>query len=230
MSETQLAVMPTNPIELLSRALDKGVDADQLKAFVDLKREWEAGEARKAFFEAVARFKADPPKVLKDMENKQYGSRYASKGNLVNTVNAELSKHGLTANWSFEQRDTTIAVTCKLSHAFGHSESVTLAGPPDTSGSKNPLQQIKSTVTYLEIATFEAVTGVAASNDGDDDGGKSAERITDEQAANLTALLDETKANKKKFLEFVKVETLADIRAVDYPKAVKALEQKRKTA
>src|SRR3990167_9734356 len=190
--------VPSNPMELLSRALDKGVDADQLKAFMDLKKEWEENEARKAFFEAVAKFKANPPKIIKDMTNSQYGSKYPSKGNLVNTVNAALSQHGLTANWSFNQGDTTIAVTCKLSHAFGHSESVMLSGPPDTSGSKNPLQQIKSTVTYLEIATFEAVTGVAASNDGDDDGG-SAEVITDTQVADLTALLEETKSDRTKF-------------------------------
>ena len=218
MSNTEL--MPSNPIELLARALDKGVDADQLRQFMDLKKEYEAGEARKAFFDAVAKFKSNPIKIIKDKTNTQYDSKYASKGNLVNTVNAELSKCGLTANWSFDQKDTTISVTCKLSHAFGHSESVTLSGPPDTSGSKNPLQQIKSTVTYLEIATYEAVTGVAASDAGDDDGGLGKKLITEQQAADLTALMDEWVTNKPKFMAWLGVEQISDLPAEKYARAV----------
>ena len=52
---------------------------------------------------------------------------------------------------------------------MGHSEETTLKAPPDTSGSKNSIQAIGSTVTYLERYTLLAATGMAAAgmdNDG----------------------------------------------------------------
>ncbi len=104
------------------------------------------------------------------MLNKQYGSWYTSLGNLVNTVNAALGEHGLSASWEIEQGEL-IAVTCVLEHLQGHSRRVRIEGPPDTSGSKNTLQQIRSTLTYLKGATFEAVTGIASrAGNLDDDG------------------------------------------------------------
>jgi ERF superfamily len=60
-------------------------------------------------------------------------------------------------------------VTCILTHQMGHSEETTLAGAPDNSGSKNSIQAIGSTVTYLERYTLLAATGLAAAN-GDNDG------------------------------------------------------------
>ena len=221
----------SDPIQLLARAVEKGGDVEQLRELMALKKEYEADIARKAFFKAVKEFKSVPITILKDMVNKQYDSRYTSKGNLVNTVNAELSKHGLTANWGIAQKESTISVTCNLSHEMGHTEGVTLSGPPDTSGSKNPLQQIKSTLTYLEIATFEAVVGVAPSNIGNDDGnGAAAKLITEAQAADLTALMDECVKNKAKFLEWLQVEKIADLPADKYARAVAECEKKRKAA
>lgn len=165
-----LAPREPTPADMLSQALAGGADLAVIERFMDLKDRWEKSEAEKAFNEAVAAFKADPPKVIKDMENKQYGSRYTSLANLVNTVNTAMSRFGLTARWDISQTQQ-IAVTCVLSHVRGHKERVTLAGPIDTSGSKNALQQIKSTITYLKGATFEAVTGVAsAAGNLDDDG------------------------------------------------------------
>lgn len=162
------------PLQLLDKAMNKGVDTEQLRQFMDLQERWEKNEARKAYNEAIAAFKQNPPVVIKDRLNKQYGSNYASLANLVNTVNEALSSHGLNARWEYEQDNDLVHVICILSHYLGHSEKVTLSGPPDESGAKNRLQQIKSTTTYLKVATFEAVTGIASADANSDDDGNSA--------------------------------------------------------
>lgn len=144
-------------------------DVDKLQKLFEVKKEWEANEARKAFNVAVAEFKKECPVVIKDLTNSQFDSKYVSKGNLVNTINPVLGKFGLRTNWDIDQT-SGIKVTCTLTHAFGHSESVSMTAPEDKSGSKNPIQQIKSTKTYLEIATYESITGVTAGGGGDDDG------------------------------------------------------------
>jgi hypothetical protein len=162
------------PAHMLAIAVDRNADLDRIQQLMVLKSQWEADEARKSFNAALAAFKADPPKVVKDLTNSQYGSKYVSLGNLVNTVNAALGTQGLSASWTFKQSDKTIEVTCLLEHIDGHTRSVSLAAPPDTAGSKNQLQQIKSTITYLEGATFQAVTGIVSQNATLDDDGKAA--------------------------------------------------------
>lgn len=226
---TQTPVAIT-PMEMLNSAIARGDSLDKLERLMDLSDRWEKAQAKKAFIEAKAAFKASAPVITKDKTNNQYNSRYASIGSVVNAVNEALSKHGLDADWQFDQSNG-IRVTCILTHVAGHSESVSLVGTPDTSGAKNPLQQIKSTLTYLKLATFEAVTGIATREGNlDDDGNASgvASFISDEQVEELTALITETKTDIAKFLEIGKVESLSDITTADFGKAKALLLSKKK--
>lgn len=206
------------PMEMLNAAIERGDSLDKLERLMDLNDRWEKAQAKKAFIEAKAAFKAAAPTIIRDKENKQYKSTYASIGNVVNTVNAALSKYGLDADWDYDQANG-IKVTCKLTHMMGHSESVSLSGPPDTSGAKNPLQQIKSTLTYLRLATFEAVTGIATKEgNADDDGNASgAAALTDTQIQTLFDLITETNSNIDQFLIAAKVPAFeeSDERSVD---------------
>lgn len=186
------------PMQMLQAAVEQGKDLDYLKQLMDLEDRWRAAKAKRAYITAFATFKKNMPDVVKDMLNKQYGSDYSSLANLVNTTNRVLGEYGLNARWDPDQ-SVGIKVTCILSHIDGHSEQVSLSGPPDNSGQKNPLQQIKSTLTYLQGATFQAITGVVArSASADDDGngaGKKPEATEPEGyenwRADMTALADE---------------------------------------
>ena len=227
-----LPMVPT-PNEIMMEAIrnKSGKETlDFLKEMFELEKQRDAAEAKKAYYRAKSAFKADAPVVLKDMHNKQYNSKYASENALLNTINPVLSKYGLEACFDFPKVETGMAVTCILSHELGHSESVTLSGPLDTSGSKNPLQQVKSTVTYLRKATFEAIIGIASSDSVDDDGNSSQETelITDLQFENLQALISEVGANEDAFCKYMKVKSLSMMPQKWYERAVTELERKRK--
>lgn len=188
------------PMHMLQMAVEKGADLEYLQKLMDLQERWEANQARKSFNAALAAFKKNPPVVVKDMLNKQYGSTYSSLGNLVNVVNAALGEHGLSASWDVQSGDV-IKVTCILEHIDGHQKRVTIEGPRDVSGSKNTLQQIRSTLTYLKGDTFEAVTGIASKVGNVDDDGKGAGKGEkppegyEEWKADMTALADEGSAH-----------------------------------
>jgi hypothetical protein len=167
------ALAESEPMKLVRMAVAQGWDLDRLQRVMDLERQWRADMAKRAYITAFAMFKKNAPDVVKDMLNKQYNSNYSSLANLVNTVNKSLGEYDLNARWKITQGEI-ITVTCVMTHAEGHSEEVTLAGPLDASGQKNSLQQIKSTLTYLEGATFQAVTGVVARQASTDDDGKGA--------------------------------------------------------
>jgi hypothetical protein len=157
---------------LLQAAMSGQFTPEVLSQYLEVQKAYEANEAKKAYHQAVANFKRNPPVVIKDKKNSQFNnSAYVSRSGLVNTVNPALSEHGLSAHWEPDQsQNGLLSITCVLTHELGHSESATMSAPPDKSGSKNPIQELKSTKTYLEIATYEAVTGVAASDHGEDDG------------------------------------------------------------
>lgn len=71
-------------------------------------------------------------------------------------------------------------VTCYLTHRLGHTETVTLGGPPDSSGSKNPLQEMKSSSTFLMRTALLAITGTA--EEGADNDGRGARGYDDDRA------------------------------------------------
>lgn len=217
------------PAQMLQEAVLRGSDIAILERLMGLQERWEAAEAKKAFFRAKAAFQAEAAPIIKDRENKQYGSMYASIGNIVNTTNPILGKHGLSPSWEYEQTDKSVKVTCTLTHEDGHSDSVSLSGSPDASGSKNPIQQIKSATTYLRAATFEAVTGIASSFD-DDDGNASCkvtETINESQFNELCELADSTNASKAKFCAHFKIDHVGALPAKDFERAKRMLLAKR---
>lgn len=187
----------TTPDDLLSLALSQGADLDRLERLMNLKREYEKDEARKAFAVAMAAFKAEQITIQKDKLVDHRGGRYhhATLGNVVAIVSEALGRHGLYHAWAIKQEPDGVHVKCTLTHQLGHSESVAMWGPPDNSGSKNLIQQIASTVTYLERYTLMAITGVAAS-DQDDDAGTTAGPTDLLAVIQAATTLDELKALK----------------------------------
>lgn len=200
MPDTQLALAEPNgrelveykqptPMDLIQMAVQQGADVDKLEKLMDLKLRWEANEARKAFEDAFTAFKAEIIPLVKDKDNNQYKSKYISLANLVNTVTPFLSKHRLTMRWDIDQTHG-IKVTCIVTHA-GHSTSASMSCPPDTSGAKNAIQQIKSAITYAKACTFESVCGLASTDANVEDDGNGSERLGERSVEEyLTSIRD----------------------------------------
>ena len=175
--ETQLAtvqelpVQTVTPMMMLQTAVSKGTDLEQLQKLMDLQDRWEKNEARKAFVVALNSFKANPPDIFKNKAVK-YGNtayKHATLDNVSMSIGEALAGHGISHRWDVEQlADGVIKVTCILTHAMGHSEKVPMQALADNSGSKNNIQAIGSTVTYLQRYTLLAATGMAAQEQDDD--------------------------------------------------------------
>lgn len=190
------------PMQMLQVAVERGDDMEKLRQLMDLQERWEANQARKSFVAAVAAFKAEPMKILKSKQvNIPGGAKFAhaTLADVVDGVVASLSKHGLSHKWELQQEGDRITVTCVLTHQAGHSERTTLSGLPDDSGKKNGIQQIASTVTYLQRYTLMAACGLSA-KDMDDDGRSAGKPEAQKEQApegydnwrtDMTALADE---------------------------------------
>lgn len=183
------------PMTMLQMAVQQGADLDKLQKLMDLQERWEKNEARKAFTEALGAFKANPPELTK---NKQVGFdtskgrteyRHATLDEVSLKIGQALSTHGLSHRWDVKQTDGRVVVTCFITHRMGHSESVTMEGSPDTSGTKNSIQAIASTVTYLQRYTLLSATGMAV-KDQDDDGRGGARGMPDQMYTDFVSAID----------------------------------------
>ena len=164
------------PLNILSAALERGLPVEQLAQLLALQERWEASEARRAFFAALAAFSSECPAVMPkdatvDFTNKD-GRRthykHASFGAILQTVRPILSRHGLSLSFSVSQ-EHGVTVTTRLAHVAGHVETVTISAPADVSGNKNPIQAIESTVTYVSRYGTVAILGLTSGEDSDDD-------------------------------------------------------------
>lgn len=223
MSENNLEVIDKSPGAMIALAVNGGADLDKIEKLMLLQERWEANEAKKAYVVAMAAFKANPPRIEKT-KAVSFGTTSYSHAVLADAaaiINAALSKHDLSAGWKTTQEGQAITVTCTITHALGHSESTSLTAAPDTSGAKNSIQAIGSTVSYLERYTLFSLTGLA-SHDMDDDGKKGEARyITQEQSNELHAMIVDNinEAYVATFCKFCKVDTLDDILAANFGKA-----------
>lgn len=225
--ETALAVRDTRPPALIAQAIDGGATPETIAQLLELQLRWEANEARKAYHHAMSAFKASAPRIVKDKTVSYSGTSYkhATLANVTNTINQALARHGLTAQWHTENVDGMIAVTCTITHELGHSESTSLSGRPDDSGKKNAIQQVGSTVTYLQRYTLLALTGLAT-QDSDDDAG--AGPLTDEEFSGYMDEIQRLQMNEPKLLRYLGLDTLADLSRSDVPKLKSAFTAQRR--
>jgi len=235
--------VPQEPIkDIVLVALQKSYSPELIEKLMELAERAEKNQARRDFFEAVAKFKAEAPPVKKDKYNNWFGSWYTSLGNLLDTYNPTLGKYGLSLSFPTpEQTDATMTVECRLSHRGGHSDSMKMKAPVDKAAigkesgkkSRNAIQDIKSTYTYLRSATCEGVLGVSGTEASsiDDDGnsaGTPVEYITlDQQTEINDAIADLYADGGKKFLEFLEVESVETIPLKKYKAALAALKTVR---
>lgn len=180
------------PALLLQMAVQQGADLDKLERLMALQERWEATEARKAFDTAFAAFKAEAVRIVKNREVNAgllAGKRYAELFSVVNAVTPALSAHGLSSSWQISKDEKDwLEVTCTIKHIAGHSESVSMGGPPDVGGAKNPIQARASTVSYLQRYTLKAITGLSEQDDDDDGGHRTGQGTGDTGAGNQPTL------------------------------------------
>ena len=155
---------------IISGMLSTGqVDIPAIERMLEMKNQWDAEQARRAYAHDRVEFKVNAPAIVKKRQVSHSGGRYkfANLGDVSDAIETELAKHGFSYRWTTEQTGSVIAVTCVVTHRLGHSETCTRQALPDNSGSKNPIQQDASAQTYLQRYTLLSALGMATEDDDD---------------------------------------------------------------
>jgi hypothetical protein len=167
------AIAETSPAGIMMAAMSRGMSLADMREVLALQREWDADQARKAFADAMASFKTEAVRVIRNVTIKDgplKGKKHADLYAITDACVEAMAKHGLSH--TFKPLDTTqtwIKLACRIQHRLGYYQDTEFDGPVDTGPGRNAIQARKSSVTYLERITLLLALGLSES-DADDDG------------------------------------------------------------
>lgn len=185
---------------MLALAVVNGSSPEHVGQLMTLLERHEEREARKAYVLAMTEFKRNPVRIEKTRTAKirakdgqsTHSYKYANLADVCEQIVGNLAACGISHQWTTNQQDGLVKVTCTLTHELGHSHSTTLFSGLDETGSKNKLQALGSAVSYLQRYTLLAVCGIAVDDESDDDAGGA----TTEERAELRQAASEMRGNR----------------------------------
>lgn len=213
-------------------ARDPAVDVDKMERLMSMHERVMARQAKAAYNAALAELQPKLPIVAErgGITNAagKVQSRYALWEDVVTTIAPLLSEHGFALSFRVSRDGDRQNVTGILSHSGGHSEETTLSLPLDMSGSKNAVQGVGSTVSYGKRYTTQALLNIVSGDQDNDGQGNGNGTISAEQKDELVRLMQETGSDTEKFLKYMAVASLDEIKTANFGRAKTALEAKRK--
>lgn len=225
-----MAIAPSTaltPTQMAYQLIAGGASLEAVEKMLDMTDRLSKDQARRAFDAAVAAAKAEIKPVRKN--RKGHSGEYADLAAYAAGIDAVLGRHGLSYRHSVpQQTEKTVTVVCKIAHKDGHVESTELTAGFDTSGSKNSIQSLGSTLTYLQRYSLVLALGLSATATDDDGAAAGGDTLTEDQVEEIKALIDQAVAARpgtnhaewiETFLDFMKVPALNAIRAKDFAKA-----------
>jgi hypothetical protein len=240
-------------IERASR--DPAVDIEKFERLMAMKERVEAQRASIIFAEAFAELQPDLPVidrsgtivVYSKTDREKHGgvpagaqpiqqTPYATLDDIIEALRKPLHAHGFSLRFEYETiADGKLATTAFLRHRGGHE--ISAKSPPlqhDSTGSKNNVQAVGSSLTYGRRYALMAVVPIVshAPQDADDDGKAAGAALIDaDQLVKVQELLEETKSDVAVFFDTLGASGFSDMTVAQWKRGVALLnEKKRRTA
>lgn len=214
------------PLQMLARALDRGMSVADLGPLMDLIERDQANKARSAFMEAVSRFQAKCPTIKKSRKADRYS--YAPLDEILRTIRPLLDECGLAVRFSTTTSEHMITAVCHVSHRDGHVEESEFSAPVDENMKVNSTQKMGSANSYAKRYALMNALNLVASDEDDDGAGLNVERVTDEQARQLRDYIEATESDEVSFLRYFRVDCIENLPIAKYGSAIAMLRDKEK--
>ena len=175
------ALARLDPQALIEKALESNAGIETMERLVALAKDVRAIQAKEAWYDAMAEFKATCPPIYKSKTAKmpRYSYKFAPLEEVCPIIDPVLSKCGLSYRWTTPKiQADKVTVACIVSHHLGHSESsgelempvmsATQRADASGEGGANAMQRVGIALTYAERYSLFAVLGLRAENEDHD--------------------------------------------------------------
>ena len=209
---------PMNMLAIIANAASNpAVDVSKMRELLTMQREIIAEEARIAFTEDFVAMAPEMPSINRDgkivIEGKAgrrgQSTPYSTFENMYQIISPILSRHGFRY-WSepdLGNEQSPIVMRGHLDHIKGHGKTCAIPLPFETSGSKNNVQGVGSSLSYGRRYCLINLCSIIshAPSDRDDDGAAAGtgEAITEEQLQELIDLKDSVGAPLDKLVTYL---------------------------
>lgn len=204
-------------------------DAAKLEKLLAMYERIMARNAEMAFNAAFAEMQSEMPVITENGQIKvgnEVRSRYALFEDINDTVKPILKAHGFAITFKTKTTENGITVTAILMHKDGHREDTEMTLQADTSGSKNAVQGVGSSVSYAKRYGLTALLNITTRGEDDDGQAGGAKTITQDQVLELQKIITDHKLDQKAFLTYMRVANLTLIPAAKFETAKTALQKK----
>lgn len=228
---------PANMLEMIARAAaDPNIDVSKMERLMEMYERIQSKNAEAAFNAAMSAAQAQMGRISADATNPQTRSKYASYAKLDATLRPIYTEHGFALSFDEGKSDKPeyVLVLCRVSHKDGHSRLYQKEMPADGKGAKGGDVMTKThaagaAMTYGMRYLLKGIFNVAiGENDTDGNPPGAAPRVSEEQIANIKALMTEVNANRAQFLKLWKINDLSEILACNYDTVMQLLQAKRR--
>jgi hypothetical protein len=243
-TRTELAEVrePESLMAVIARAAsDPTIDIEKMDRLLQMQERLQMRAAEAEFNDAMTAAQTEMGRVKTNKDNSQTKSRYADYASLDRVLRPIYTKHGFALSFNTAEGAPTemVRVLCIVSRG-GFSRTYHVDMPADGKGAKGGDVMTKThatgaAMTYGMRYLLKMIFNVAIGED-DTDGNIPGALITEDQAMMLNDFLEEVagllptttpEKHRKAFLAHMKVETLKDIQAKDYKRAIDAINSTR---
>lgn len=231
----QEIAVDVSPLALIKFALQSNTPAAELKELVALAEHVEERNARKEFFAALRRFQKACPPIKKNKTAKittsngpGYSYKYAELDEIERHVKPYLDAEELSYNFdtTVEGNGAMLTNICTLRHVGGHSEPSRFTLPTSSKSAMTDQQRFSAANNFAKRQTLANVLGISISDKEVPDDEVDPETLSEDQVTEIDELIDESGADRAKFLRYMGVAAITEIKASDYPAAKAALAQR----
>ncbi|WP_440466920.1 ERF family protein [Pseudomonas sp. YH-1] len=184
-------------LQVIQRAAaDPACDIEKMERLMAMHERMQARGAEAEFNASMASMQSELPSIAERgaiTVNGQKRSNYATFEDINDIVKPIMQRFGFAVSFRVETVQAGVSVTGILMHRAGHREQTTMLVPLDTSGSKNAVQSLGSSVSYGKRYVLSALLNITTR--GEDDDGNAAvppkKLVTPAQAQQLNSLLSQ---------------------------------------
>lgn len=224
---------PSSILAVISRAAaDPNIDVTKMERLLEMHEKIVARNAVEAYNAAFAVMQPELPVIDERgtiKVNNEIRSTFATFEDINDVVKPIITRYGFGISFRAVTKDAKATVTAILMHKAGHREETAMELSADTSGGKNGVQALGSSISYAKRYTMCALLNITTRGQ-DDDGrkGGSPPTLTDKQVGDLKAVITEVGADQSKLLKLWRVNSLNEILQANYQTVLELVEKKRR--
>ena len=168
--EPELPIVQTESAQLIDMigrlASDPNSDIDKMERLMAMREKVLDREIKSAFNAALSDMQDAIPAIAE--RGSGHGSiTYAKWEDVNKVIKPILKQYGFALRFEVDTKEG-VSVTATLSHSCGFEVNTTMTSKADTSGSKNAIQAIGSSVSYLKRYTASALLNITSHGQDDD--------------------------------------------------------------